>query len=67
MTQSDTQLIADALEAHDHEDWYNALLLQAIEQTGSVELGIKVADEAYRGRPEDDSEPTEDDEEALTS
>lgn len=65
MTQHETELIADALTAHDHEDWYSALLLQAMEGAEDVETAIAIADAAYLERPEDDSEPAEDDEAAL--
>ncbi len=56
MTEADTALIADALKAHDHEDWYHALLLHAIEETGDVADAIKVADMAYLEMPEGPSD-----------
>ncbi len=56
LTKADSTLIADALMAHDHEDWYHALLLYALEETGDVADAIKVADMAYLETPEGPSD-----------
>lgn len=51
--------VADALEAHGYDDWYLALFLSALDQTGNTTDAIAVANEAYRRQPTDPSRPAD--------
>lgn len=44
--------IADALAAHDWSDWYKALLLAALDETGDVDEAVRCADAAFAETPE---------------
>src|SRR5436305_9617421 len=40
--------VAGALEAHGYEDLYFALLMAALEETGTMAKAVEVANESYR-------------------
>lgn len=60
-TQARVALIAEALESHDYDDWYQALLSAAFDQVNSLEDAIGLANTFYAEHPVDDSEPQDDD------
>jgi SPP1 gp7 family putative phage head morphogenesis protein len=50
-TEADRTKIADALEAHDFDDWYCALFDAALEDTEDIDKAIAVANAAYEENP----------------
>ena len=52
VTDDQAEMLADALEAHDFDDWYFALLTASLEELdGDVAAAIEAAAEAYRNNP----------------
>lgn len=57
--------VVDALQSHGYSDWYFALLSAALGETKEVGDAIRAADRAFALRPVDDSEPQDDDTDAV--
>ncbi len=51
LSREDADKIADALEIHDYDDWYIALLSQAIDRLKNLDKAIAAANEGYRRYP----------------
>jgi hypothetical protein len=65
LNEDAAELTADALEVHEYDDWYIALLSAALNETEDLRAAIAVADRVYDEHPEDDSEPADDDVKAV--
>lgn len=61
----DQKLLADALERNKYDDWYSAILQAAIEKTKDAKKAVEIADKVFKEHPKDESEPREDDADAL--
>ncbi len=59
------QILLLALEAHDYDEWYSAILHSALEETKDAERAVQVADDVYEQHPTDPSSEKDDDPDAL--
>lgn len=52
LTPEQAQLLADAYQRHDNQDWYDALLANAVLHVDTLEEAIELADIAYEDNPQ---------------
>lgn len=61
----DKDILISALEAHNHNGWYSAILHSALEHTKDPSKAVHIADELFEQHKVDTSSPQEDDAKAL--
>ncbi len=59
------QALVLAIEEHDYDEWYSALLHSALEETKDAKLAVQVADTLFEQYPTDPSTEKDDDADAL--
>jgi hypothetical protein len=61
----DQEILVSALEKHDYDEWYSAILHTAMEETKNAARAVEVADKIFADNPKDTSKPEKDDADAL--